>query len=190
ETGWIEDGQDTSEEYCGSCFSTHGIAQRYSGAFFGVDAPRELLCEPRINDDNEKVGGRCCEVKIHKKGLGPPQWTPVDPGDRGMLKPWLKRGLDIYDALEEAKGSSDHIFEVFPTASYKMLGKEQAASLTDPNATVTFSFEQFQHGHKDMLDAIISALTVKEYVAGNGDEVGGEDNLGTIILPRKLPDRA
>ena len=39
-----------------------------------------------------------------------------------------------------------------------------------------------------MLDAWVAAATVREFVAGNGAEVGGGDGLGTIILPRPLPD--
>ena len=39
-----------------------------------------------------------------------------------------------------------------------------------------------------MLDAWVAAATVKEFVNERGTEVGGGDGLGTIILPRPLPD--
>jgi hypothetical protein len=39
-----------------------------------------------------------------------------------------------------------------------------------------------------MLDAMVAASTVREFVEGRGVEVGGGDGLGTIILPRPLPD--
>jgi hypothetical protein len=39
-----------------------------------------------------------------------------------------------------------------------------------------------------MLDAWVAAATVMEFVEGRGTEVGGGDGLGTIILPRPLPE--
>jgi hypothetical protein len=39
-----------------------------------------------------------------------------------------------------------------------------------------------------MLDAWVAAITMREYVLGRGAEVGGGDGMGTIILPRPLPE--
>ena len=39
-----------------------------------------------------------------------------------------------------------------------------------------------------MLDAAIAAVTVKEFNERRGVEVGGGDGLGTIILPRPIPN--
>ena len=39
-----------------------------------------------------------------------------------------------------------------------------------------------------MLDALVAAATVKEFVNGRGTEIGGGDGLGTIIIPRPLSD--
>jgi len=39
-----------------------------------------------------------------------------------------------------------------------------------------------------MLDAFVAAATVREFVHGRGCEVGGGDGLGTIVLPRPLPE--
>ena len=39
-----------------------------------------------------------------------------------------------------------------------------------------------------MLDARVAAVTVQEFIAGRGSEAGGGDGLGTIILPRPLPE--
>ena len=39
-----------------------------------------------------------------------------------------------------------------------------------------------------MLDAFVAAATVREFVEGRGTEVGGRDGMGTIILPRPLPE--
>ena len=44
----------------------------------------------------------------------------------------------------------------------------------------------FVSGVKDMLDASVAALTVYEFINGRGCEVGGDDGLGTIVLPRKI----
>jgi len=38
------------------------------------------------------------------------------------------------------------------------------------------------------IDGINAAATVKEFVNGRGTEIGGGDGLGTIILPRPLPE--
>ena len=38
-----------------------------------------------------------------------------------------------------------------------------------------------------MLDALVAAASVRELVKERGAEVGGGDGLGTIILPRPLP---
>ncbi len=39
-----------------------------------------------------------------------------------------------------------------------------------------------------MLDSWVAAATVKEFAEGRETEVGGGDGLGTIILPRPLPE--
>jgi hypothetical protein len=38
-----------------------------------------------------------------------------------------------------------------------------------------------------MLDALVAAATVLEFVNERGSEVGGGDGLGAIILPRPMP---
>jgi hypothetical protein len=44
----------------------------------------------------------------------------------------------------------------------------------------------FAHDPKDVLDAVMAAVTVGEFRAGRGAEVGGGDGLNTIILPAPL----
>ncbi len=39
-----------------------------------------------------------------------------------------------------------------------------------------------------MLDAWMAAATVREFVGGSGSQGGGGDGLGTIVLPRPLPE--
>ena len=49
-------------------------------------------------------------------------------------------------------------------------------------------FSACSSGPKDMLDAWVAAATVREFEESRGTEVGGGDGLGTIILPRPLPE--
>lgn len=110
-------------------------------------------------------------MKAH--GMANPQWTPLE----SKAPEWMLVGFRIFAALTKAAT----VHEVFPTASYNML---EAA----PEALLTMSFESFRPGPKDMLDAAIGALTVREFESGRGSEVGGGDGLGTIILPRPIPN--
>ena len=58
--------------------------------------------------------------------------------------------------------------------------------LENENVKYELCLNEFNSGVKDMLDASVAALTVCEFVNGRGCEVGGEDGLGTIVLPRKI----
>ena len=51
---------------------------------------------------------------------------------------------------------------------------------------VLIDFSAFSTGQKDMMDAFVAAVTVREFVFGRGSEVGGGDGLGKIVLPRPL----
>jgi len=66
----------------------------------------------------------------------------------------------------------------FPLLLTKMLEKE--------NVAYELCLNDFTGGVKDMLDASVAAVTVFEFINGRGCEVGGEDGLGTILLPRKI----
>jgi hypothetical protein len=83
-------------------------------------------------------------------------------------------GFLIYKSLKDFP----LVYEVFPSASYKMLEKE--------NLAYELCLNNFTGGVKDMLDASVAAVTVYEFVTGRGCEVGGGDGSGTIILPRKI----
>jgi len=37
-----------------------------------------------------------------------------------------------------------------------------------------------------MLDACLAAATLREFISGRGEQVGGGDGLGTIVLPRSI----
>ena len=147
----------------------------------GIDAPRMPLpvgrsvtwhpqrgwvpCEPRR--------GRHCELVVRAAGIANPQWTPVT-GDR--IPEWMQLGFALFAACE-AVGHKTH--EVFPSASYHLLGATSARLTVDLGA--------FHLAPKDILDAYVAAYSVAEFVEGRGCEVGGGDGHGAIILPRHLP---
>jgi len=150
----------------------------------GIDAPRCPLINPRrffwnskqakwrSKSSKEKGYGRHCEVVVKALKIANPQWTPLLADTR----PWMKLGYAIFEAMPP----ETEVYEVFPTASYSLLN-------SDSEAKVSIDFSNFASGPKDMLDACIAAVTVREFIMGRGFEVGGGDGLGTIILPRKSP---
>jgi predicted nuclease with RNAse H fold len=150
----------------------------------GIDAPRMPLVSKRqwywsraerkwTPRKAQKGNGRHCEVVISAHRLANPQWTPLEQD----APEWMKFGFTLYAALE----GRAIVYEVFPTASYASL---QANS----GVRIDADFSACQPGPKDMLDAWVAAATVREFVEGRGVEVGGGDGLGTIIIPRPLPE--
>lgn len=146
----------------------------------GIDSPRMPIKKFRkrtfdnklnswLDSDIEKLG-RECEVIVKSYNIANPQWTRTlkDSPD------WMQLGFSIYDALI----GFPFVYEVFPSASYKMLEKE--------NVKYELCLNNFSIGVKDMLDASVGAITVYEFINGRGCEVGGKDGLGTIVLPRKI----
>jgi predicted nuclease with RNAse H fold len=122
---------------------------------------------------SQKGFGRHCEVIISAYGIANPQWTPPNE----QTPEWMKLGFGLFAALEDLAT----VYEVFPSASYALLQGNVAVR-------VNTDFSAFKPGPKDMLDALVAAATVREFVEGRGVEVGGGDGLGTIILPRPLPE--
>jgi predicted nuclease with RNAse H fold len=150
----------------------------------GIDAPRMPLVSRRqwywssanrkwTPRKAQKGNGRHCEVVISSHRLANPQWTRLEKD----APEWMLLGFRLFSALE------DHatVYEVFPTASYACL---QGNS----DVRIDADFSECKPGPKDMLDAWVAAVTVREFVAGTGIEVGGGDGLGAIILPRPLPE--
>lgn len=152
------------------------------GVSVGIDAPRLALPSPRkyywrmgewvSKTANDRGYGRHCEVVIKALNIANPQWTPL----AGEAPAWMELGFALFRSL----GGSWSVYEVFPTASYRLL-----AGLDSP--TIPLSFKKFSPGPKDMLDAAVAAFTLAELVAGRGCEVGGGDGFGTIALPTDLP---
>lgn len=146
----------------------------------GIDAPRMPIKKLRTRyfdkkknswvEKTKKSNGRECEVIVKSYNLANPQWTKTYEESPA----WMKLGYDIFSELKDFS----YVYEVFPSASYKMLENQ--------NVKYELCLNNFVDGVKDMLDASVAALTVFEFINGSGCEVGGEDNLGTIVLPRKI----
>ena len=146
----------------------------------GIDAPRMPLKKLRTryfdkkkNEwavESKKSSGRECEVIIKSYNIANPQWTKTLEDS----PEWMKLGYEIFYGLK----NFPLVYEVFPSASYKMLEKE--------NIKYELCLNGFKDGVKDMLDASVAAFTVYEFINGRGCEAGGEDGLGTIVLPRKI----
>jgi hypothetical protein len=150
----------------------------------GIDAPRMPLIEKRNwywNGNNRQWRlrgnqsgyGRHCEIVISAHHIANPQWTPT----KGNAPAWMQLGFKLFSELSKIA----KVHEVFPSASYTLLD-----GIRDVRLEIDFS--ACKPGPKDMLDAWVSAATVREFTADNGCEVGDGDGLGTIILPRPLPD--
>ena len=176
QTGWLS-GDNLAEK-------VRALSATYEDATFAIDAPRMPLTSPRkwywrnakgwmCGSGSEKGLGRHCEVVIKAYSLANPQWTPLAE----QAPDWMKLGFKIFETLE----GRSLTLEVFPSATYRMLHHEGGTRVEIPLAG-------FLPGPKDMLDAIVAALTGAEFLAGRGQEVGGGDGFGTIVLPRKLSE--
>jgi len=180
---------ETNRMIDGGWLSTDGLSEsiltlgeEFKDAVFAVDAPRMPLPKPRTwywrkgewsrGTASDKGNGRHCEIVIAAHRLANPQWTPV----AGAAPLWMRNGFQIFEALE----GRAQTFEVFPSASYNMF--QEIA-----NVTVEINLSKFWGGPKDMLDAAVAARTAIEFLEGRGQEVGGGDGLGTIVLPRPIP---
>lgn len=183
---------DKDRSYVTSGWINENIPQSFIKLFFeisdnnpnqiaiGIDSPRMPLNKLRKREfdrknhkwiaTNSKKVGRECEVIIKSNRIANPQWTRT----LNESPDWMKLGYSIFNSLKEFP----FVYEVFPSASYKMLENE--------NVKYELCLNNFSSGVKDMLDASICAITVYEFVNGRGCEVGGEDGLGTILLPREI----
>ena len=178
-SGWF--GDDPAAEVVSL---VNSLRDKYNVSV-GIDGPRHPLPSPRTwywngraaiwTERAEQKGyGRHCEIVVSAYGLANPQWTPIE----GEAPSWMVIGFNMFAALESIIPS---VHEVFPTASYSLLRD-------DTDVRITIDFSSCLRGPKDMLDAFVAAATVREFVCGRGEEVGGKDGLGTIILPRPLPE--
>jgi predicted nuclease with RNAse H fold len=174
-SGWFSDPIPDAANLIKELHSSSQIA-------VGIDAPRMPLILKRQwywsgtnrkwnRRKAQKGNGRHCEIVISAHRLANPQWTPLEQD----APEWMLLGFKLFSALEEHA----IVYEVFPTASYTSLhGNSDVRLKAD--------FSACKPGPKDMLDAMVAAASVREFVAGKGVEVGGGDGLGTIILPRPI----
>jgi predicted nuclease with RNAse H fold len=160
------------------------LIDTFSQVQVGIDAPRKPLDSKRQWYWNrsrrqwqkrkaQKGYGRHCEIIISAHRIANPQWTPL----KNAAPAWMKLGFTLFAALEGLVP----VHEVFPTASYALL--EGVDSVR-----IDADFSACKPGPKDMLDAWVAAATVREFTNGKGSEVGHGDGLGSIILPRPLPE--
>lgn len=182
DSGWLK-GQDYAETCQLLAALCSQLQENSTGKIaVGIDAPRMGLPAPRAiywrggkwgqATNGAKGFGRHCEVVIKALGIANPQWTrPQDDSP-----PWMALGYRLFETLQPI----EHLYEVFPSASYALLAGTQYAP-------VALSFADAFHGPKDLLDACVSAYTVHAFMHGRGFEVGGGDGLGTIVLPGQLP---
>lgn len=126
----------------------------------GIDSPRMPIKKlrkrefdrknnKRLINKTEKLG-RECEVIIKSYNIANPQWTRTakDSPD------WMKLGYSIYNSLKDFT----FVYEVFPSASYRMLENE--------NISYELCLNNFSGRVKDMLDASVAAITVCEFMNG------------------------
>lgn len=161
------------------------VVKELGSVAVGIDAPRCALTEARPHywgkghwrqrHASERGYGRHCEVVVAALRLANPQYTPLWEA----CPKWMKLGFELFKALD---GEAE-VYEVFPRASLNQLDQ-------DDSATFSISLKEFARGPEHMLDAYVAAYTVHEYLAGRGAEIGGGDGLGSIILPRSLPQNA
>lgn len=172
EQGWVDDAAGLRAVVVR--LAAHAVVD------VGIDAPRMPLPGPRpwaleggrwVRAPRDT--GRHAELVVKALGLANPQWTP----QVGRVPPWMALGFSLFAALDDIAGVTTH--EVFPSLSYTMFEAQGA-----PRATLPLG--AFVPGPKDMLDAVVAAVSVREFIAGRGVEVGGGDGLGTIVLPRPL----
>lgn len=183
---------DENKKYVASGWIKENISQSFNNLFleltnnnleqiaFGIDAPRMPIKKLRTRyfdkikniwiEKSKASNGRECEVIIKSCNLANPQWTRT----YAESPEWMRLGFSIFNSLKEFQ----FVYEVFPSASYKMFEKE--------NVKYELCLNKFTGGVKDMLDVSVGAITVYEFVNGRGCEVGGEDGLGTIVLPRHI----
>ncbi len=174
EARWIEPDADLRTEML-------GLVDRYEQPTFGIDSPRCPLEQPRdwywtrdrwTRRSDQEGWGRHCEVVVSAHRLARPQWTP-----HGSQAPeWMQIGFEMFRSLDGRAPAH----EVFPSAAYTLLDG-------DTSARFDLSLDGFRRNPKDMLDAAVAALSVREFATGRGCEVGGGDGLGTIVLPRPIP---
>lgn len=108
--------------------------------------------------------GRHAEIILRAHGFRETRWTDRTAGAASM-----------FQALHALPGTV--IYETCAEASFQAL--DPGSPLPSQSAPAEGSLEH----------ATLAATTSREFFAGRGQEIGGGDGLGTIILPRPLRRR-
>jgi len=136
--------------------------------FAGIDAPLSFPAEGHFRE---------CERKLHKMGIRllPPKFI-----EKIALK-----GMEI---AEELRGRGVQVYEVYPFATRVILGIAPKVDKKRETGKIVSALRRFidveDVDDHNIVDAIISALTVKLYVDGHGEVVEGRD--GSILIPKPL----
>ena len=136
--------------------------------FAGIDAP---LSFPK------KGYFRECERKLQKMGIRllPPKF----------IEKIARKGMEI---AEELRGRGIVVYEVYPFATRVLLNiapranKKKVDGLTEILKDLKRFIDVEEVEDHNVIDAIISALTVRLYIEGKGEIVWGED--GSILIPK------
>ncbi len=136
----------------------------------GIDAP---LSFPKTGMLRE------CERRLLKLGI------KLFPSGAPFFKPIALKGMEIAEELRE---NGIRVYEVYPYATRVLMGiapnanKKTKSGLLEITTEVRKILKVPDLSH-DELDAVISALTVREFLLGRGFVLGGED--GEIVLPKR-----
>ena len=139
---------------------------------FGVDAARHALTRLRYWNWEPTAEhwvrllrgadtGRHAEIILRAHGFRGTRWSVT--------------AAPIYQALQALPGTV--IYEVCAEAAFQAM--DPGSPPPEPSAAAGASLEH----------ATLAATTSREFFAGRGQEIGGGDGLGTIILPRPLRRR-
>ncbi|MCS7118633.1 MAG: DUF429 domain-containing protein [Archaeoglobaceae archaeon] len=139
--------------------------------------------------------------KVYAVGIDAPLTLPENGMLRECEKDLLKLGIKLFPSgapffkeialigmkiAEELRDLGLKVYEVYPFASRFVMNiapkakKRTKRGLEEIKIALSNYIEIPELSH-DEIDAVISALTVREYVEGRGSSVVGE---GEIILPR------
>lgn len=135
----------------------------------GIDAPLTLPKSGLLRE---------CEKKLLKLGIR------LFPSGAPFFRPIAIKGMKI---AEELRKDCIKVFEVYPYATRVFMGiapnakKKTKKGLSEIRRELE-KFVKIPELTHDEIDAVISALTVMEFLLGRGFVLSGED--GEIILPR------
>lgn len=136
----------------------------------GIDAPLSFPKEGMLRE---------CEKKLLRLGIR------LFPSGAPFFRAVAIRGMEI---AEELRNEGLMVFEVYPYASRVLLQiapkakKRTKGGLCEIRGDLQKFLEIPELTH-DEIDAVISALTVREFLLGRGFVLSGED--GEIVLPKR-----